>query len=99
MNILGIGGYSHDSAAALICDGRVVAAVAEERLTRVKHQGGPPKNAAAWCLAFAGLMPRDVDFVPAYMRPGERVARRLAYRARTALRAPAYSAAYAGYEL
>jgi carbamoyltransferase len=42
MNILGIGGYSHDSAAALVCDGRLVAAVAEERLTRVKHQGGVP---------------------------------------------------------
>ena len=45
MNILGIGGYSHDSAAALVIDGEVVevvAAVAEERLTRVKHQGGLP---------------------------------------------------------
>lgn len=99
MNVLGIGGYSHDSAAALVCDGTLVAAVAEERLTRVKHQGGPPKHAAAWCLESAGLSPNDIDYVAAYMRPGERIARRLAYRAKTALRAPFYSAAYAGYEL
>ncbi len=99
MNVLGIGGYSHDSAAALVCDGKLVAAVAEERLTRVKHQGGPPKNAVAWCLESAGLSPRDVDHVAAYMKPGERVARRLAYRLKTAARAPFYSAAYAGYEL
>ncbi len=99
MNILGIGGYSHDSAAALVCDGTLVAAVAEERLTRIKHQGGPPKNAAAWCIESAGLSPRDIDYVAAYMRPGERVARRLAYRLKTAVRAPFYSAAYAGYEL
>jgi carbamoyltransferase len=99
MNILGIGGYSHDSAAALVCDGRLVAAVAEERLTRVKHQGGPPKNAAAYCLESAGLTPRDVDHVTAYMKPGERIARRLAYRLRNFPRAPFYSAAYAGYEI
>lgn len=42
MNVLGIGGYSHDSAAALVCDGVLVAACAEERFTRVKHDGGIP---------------------------------------------------------
>ncbi len=99
MNILGIGGYSHDSAAALVCDGRLVAAVAEERLTRVKHQGGPPRNAVAYCLESAGLCPGDVDHVTAYMKPGERVARRLAYRLKSFPRAPFYSAAYAGYEI
>jgi carbamoyltransferase len=99
MNILGIGGYSHDSAAALVCDGRVVAAVAEERLTRKKHQGGPPRLAAEYCLDSAGLSWDDVDAVAAYMKPGERLAKRLWYRARTAARQPLYAAAYAGYEL
>ena len=99
MNILGIGGYSHDSAAALICDGQVVAAVAEERLTRKKHQGGPPRRAAEYCLESAGLTWNDVDAVSAYMRPGERLAKRLGYRARAALRQPAYAALYSGYEL
>ena len=55
MNILGIGGYSHDSAAALVVDGRIVAAVAEERLSRVKHQGGVPRLAVDYCLREAGL--------------------------------------------
>lgn len=98
MNILGIGGYSHDSAAALVCDGRLVAAVAEERLSRVKHQGGPPLLAAAWCLEHAGLAPGDIGHVCAYMRPGLRLAKRLPYRLGTALRHPLYSAAYGAYE-
>ena len=60
MNILGIGGYSHDSAAVLVCDGRIVAGVAEERLSRVKHQGGVPRRAVEYCLETAGLTPDDV---------------------------------------
>jgi carbamoyltransferase len=99
MNILGIGGYSHDSAAALVCDGDVVAAVAEERLTRVKHQGGPPRRAAEFCLKQAGLSWHDLDHVSAYMKPGERLVKRLGYRLRQAPRQPVYAAAYAGYEL
>ncbi|MCL4219119.1 MAG: carbamoyltransferase [Candidatus Hydrogenedentes bacterium] len=99
MNILGIGGYSHDSAAALVCDGKLVAAVAEERLSRIKHAGGIPHRAVAWCLEEAGLTADDVDHIGAYMRPGFRLARRLPYRARQVFRAPLYSGAYAAYEL
>ncbi len=99
MNILGIGGYSHDSAAALIINGQVRAAVAEERLTRVKHQGGIPHEAIAWCLKEGGIAPEEIDHVVGYMRPGLRLARRLPYRAWTALRSPLYSAGFAGYEL
>jgi carbamoyltransferase len=99
MNILGIGGYSHDSAAALVCDGRLVAAVAEERLTRVKHQGGVPREAVRWCLDHAGLTPDDIDHIGCYMRPGLRVGRRILYRLTQLLRSPSYSAAYMGYEL
>ncbi len=99
MNVLGIGGYSHDSAAALVCDGRLVAGVAEERLTRVKHQGGPPRLAVAYCLEAAGLTRGDIDHVGCYMRPGYRMARRMAYRLTQVPRSPIYSAAYAGYEI
>ncbi len=99
MNILGIGGYSHDSAAALVCDGQLVAGVAEERLTRVKHQGGAPREAVAYCLEAAGLTRDDIDHVGCYMKPGYRMARRLAYRMRQVPRSPIYSAVYAGYEL
>lgn len=99
MNILGIGGYSHDSAAALVCDGKLVAAVAEERLTRNKHQGGIPREAIRYCLETAGLQSGDIDHVGAYMRPGMRVAKRLGYRLKQFPRHPLYSTAYMGYEL
>ncbi|NIA15130.1 MAG: carbamoyltransferase [Nitrospiraceae bacterium] len=99
MNILGIGGYSHDSAAALVCDGKLVAAVAEERLTRVKHQGGVPREAVRYCLDTAGLTPDDVDHVGCYMRPFLRIAKRLPYRLTQMFRSPTYSAGYMAYEL
>lgn len=99
MNILGIGGYSHDSAAALIVDGELVAAVAEERLTRVKHQGGVPERAVAFCLDKAGLTRNDIDHIGCYMRPGLRLGRRWLYRAGMLARHPYYSAGFMAYEL
>src|SRR5256886_7388740 len=51
----------HDSAAALVVDGMVVAAVAEERISPRKHTGGFPRGAVAYCLADAGLGIQDVD--------------------------------------
>jgi len=99
MNILGIGGFSHDSAAALVQDGRLLAAVAEERLTRIKHQGGTPRRAVQYCLEAAGLTADDIDHIACYMRPGLRLARRIPYRLGTLVKSPAYAAAYCGYEL
>ena len=68
-NILGISAYFHDSAAALICDGAIVAAAQEERFTRRKHDPGFPSEAATWCLEHAGLTPSQVDMVAFYERP------------------------------
>jgi len=99
MNILGIGGYSHDSAAALVCDGQLVAAVAEERLTRNKHQGGVPREAVQFCLDTAGINARDVHHIGVYMRPGLRLGKRIPYRLGTAFRSPKYAIGYIGYEL
>jgi len=99
VNILGIGGYSHDSAAALMVDGVLAAAVAEERLTRVKHQGGVPHKAVAYCLEAVGLSPDDIDHIGCYMRPGLRIGRRLPYRLTQMLRSPVYSAGFMAYEL
>ncbi|MBI5093164.1 MAG: carbamoyltransferase [Candidatus Hydrogenedentes bacterium] len=99
MNILGIGGYSHDSAAALVCDGVLVAAVEEERLTRVKHQGGVPHRAVQYCLDVAGITRDGVDHIGCYMRPGLRIAKRLPYRATQFLRSPKYSVGYMAYEI
>ncbi|MBL8490105.1 MAG: hypothetical protein JNM82_04930 [Rhodocyclaceae bacterium] len=61
--VLGLAAGAHDSAAALLRDGEVVAAVSEERLTRVKGQGGFPRRAIAAVLAMAGASPRDVEAV------------------------------------
>ncbi|NUM52651.1 MAG: carbamoyltransferase [Candidatus Hydrogenedentes bacterium] len=99
MNILGIGGYSHDSAAALVCDGQLVAAVAEERLTRIKHQGGVPRRAVQFCLDTAGISIDDIDHVCCYMRPGLRLGKRIPYRLTQILKSPTYSAGYIAYEM
>ena len=69
MYTLGISCYYHDSAAALLRDGRVVAAVEEERFTRVKFDDSFPANAIHWCLEDAGITPADVETVAFYDKP------------------------------
>ena len=84
MRVLGINAIYHDPAAALVVDGQIVAAAEEERFSRRKHGKRPvpfaawelPEQAAAWCLAEAGLTAADVDavtysFDPALVRPPE----------------------------
>jgi carbamoyltransferase len=61
MNILGINAYHGDASAALVIDGQLVAAVEEERFTRVKHDTGFPHLSIRWCLEEAGLRPHDID--------------------------------------
>ena len=55
MRVLGISAFYHDSAAALVEDGRIVAAAQEERFTRKKHDADFPKRAIDYCLAEAGM--------------------------------------------
>jgi carbamoyltransferase len=69
MNILGISGFYHDSAAALVQDGRVVAAAQEERFTRKKHDFSFPINAVRYCLAEGGVGKNDLDAVAFYDKP------------------------------
>ncbi len=69
MYILGISCYYHDSAAALLHDGRIVAAAQEERFTRIKHDQDFPKNAIRYCLREAGIGIEDVDYVGFYDKP------------------------------
>ncbi|UCM91219.1 carbamoyltransferase family protein [Streptomyces marincola] len=84
MRVLGINALFHDPAAALVIDGRTVAAAEEERFSRRKHGKRPvpfaawelPERAAAWCLGQAGLRPEDLDavtysFDPVLARPAE----------------------------
>src|SRR5260221_10025356 len=68
-SILGISAFYHDSAAALIVDGRIVAAAQEERFTRKKHDAGFPANAAAYCLKTGGIDPGQLDYVVFYEKP------------------------------
>jgi carbamoyltransferase len=67
--ILGISAYYHDSAAALIDSGRIVAAAQEERFTRIKHDASFPHHAAKYCLAEAACSIRDLDAVVFYDKP------------------------------
>jgi carbamoyltransferase len=69
MNILGISAYYHDSAAALVCDGQIVAAAQEERFTREKHDQRFPSSAIAYCLERGGITIGDVDYVVFYEKP------------------------------
>jgi carbamoyltransferase len=70
MLILGLGGLGYrDSSAALVRDGRVIAAAAEERFTRIKHQGGYPARAIDACLRTAGVGAADVDHVAVANNP------------------------------
>jgi carbamoyltransferase len=68
-SILGISAFYHDSAAALVVDGRIIAAAQEERFTRRKHDPDFPKQAADYCLREAGLKPADLDYVAFYEKP------------------------------
>ncbi|MHB1046128.1 MAG: carbamoyltransferase family protein [Thermoanaerobaculia bacterium] len=67
--ILGLSAFYHDSAAALVVDGELVAAAQEERFTRKKHDAGFPKQAAFWCLKEGGLESADLDAVAFYDKP------------------------------
>src|SRR5437016_3402831 len=67
--ILGISAFYHDSAAALIVDGDIVAAAQEERFTRIKHDDAFPKHAIANCLTEGRLATGDLDYVAFYDKP------------------------------
>jgi carbamoyltransferase len=67
--ILGISAFYHDSAAALVVDGEIVAAAQEERFTRRKHDAGFPTRAVAFCLQEAGLDAGGLDYVAFYEKP------------------------------
>jgi carbamoyltransferase len=67
--ILGLSAYYHDSAAALVVDGRIVAAAQEERFTRKKHDSGFPTNAVEFCLDEAKLTLDQIDYAVFYDKP------------------------------
>ncbi len=69
MNILGISCFYHDSAACLVRDGNILAAVQEERFTRKKHDFNFPRHSIAWCMKEAGISAKDLGYVVFYDKP------------------------------
>ena len=69
MRILGISAFYHDSAAAVIEDGKIVAAAQEERFTRKKHDPSFPINACKFCLDFSGYKIDELDAIAFYDKP------------------------------
>lgn len=77
MYILGISCFYHESAAALIRDGEIIAASAEERFSRKKHDSGFPKNSIKFCLELAGIQSSDLDYIVFYEKPFRKFERNL----------------------
>src|SRR3989344_220288 len=69
VKILGLSCFYHDSAAALIIDGKIAAAAQEERFSRKKHDHRFPTEAVGFCLKQGGLRAEDLDFVVFYDKP------------------------------
>ena len=87
MNILGINAYHGNASAAIVCDGRLIAAVEEERFNRVKYAAGFPAQAIRYCLKTAGLTLNEIDHVAVPRNPYARLATKIFY----ALRMPSFA--------
>ncbi|HEY4815955.1 MAG TPA: carbamoyltransferase [Candidatus Acidoferrum sp.] len=87
MNVLGINAYHGNASAAVVCDGRLVAAVEEERFNRVKYAAGFPAQAIRYCLKEAGLKLEEIDHVAVPRNPYARLGTKLFY----ALRMPSFA--------
>src|SRR5215471_525974 len=87
MNILGINAYHGNASAAILCDGKLVAAVEEERFNRVKYAAGFPAAAIRYCLEAAGITLKDVHHVAVPRDPYARLGTKLFY----ALRMPSFA--------
>ncbi len=87
MNILGINAYHGNASAAIVCDGRLIAAVEEERFNRVKYAAGFPLQAIRYCLKEAGLTLGDIHHVAVPRNPYARLPTKLFY----ALRMPSFA--------
>ena len=69
VSILGISAFYHDSAAAIIIDGKIIAAAQEERFTRKKHDSSYPYNAVEFVLKFSDLKMSEIDHIVFYEKP------------------------------
>jgi len=79
MNILGITSYHESAAAAIVCDGKLVAACEEERFNRIKYWGGFPTLAVRFCMKEAGLKASDIDHIAIPRNPYARLGKKLLF--------------------
>src|SRR5262249_24285473 len=96
MNILGISGQDRDAAAALVSDGQVIAAIEEEKLSRVRHvgissSGGLPMRSILHCLETAGIGFDLIDYIAYYTQPHKLFVRNLSFRTSRVLLSPGMS--------
>lgn len=83
MYILGINAYHGDSSAALIKDGKLIAALEEERIKRVKHWAGLPTEAIKFCLDFEGIKINDVDYIAISRNPRAHILKKIIFTLKT----------------
>ncbi len=79
MIILGLNYYFHDSSACIVRDGHLIAAIEEERLSRIKHTDAFPEKAIARCLEVAGISYEDIDYIAVSIKPGTHWMKKVAY--------------------
>ena len=79
MYILGLNAYHADSSAAIFCNGKMIAAIEEERFRRVKHWAGFPSNAIAFCLKEAGIRLKDVDHIAIGRDPSAKLLKKMIF--------------------
>ena len=79
MYILGISAFYHDAAAALIKDGKIIAAVQEERFSRIKHDESFPVQSIKYCLEAGNITAADLDAVVFYEKPFLKFVRKFEY--------------------
>jgi len=77
--ILGINAYHGDASAAVVVDGKLVAAVEEERFNRIKHWAGFPAESIRWCLEEAGVKPSELDHVAVSFNPKANMGRKIGF--------------------
>lgn len=87
MNILGINAYHGNASAAIVCEGKLIAVVEEERFNRVKYAAGFPAQAIRYCLKAAGLTLNEIDHVAVPRNPYARLGTKIVY----ALRMPSFA--------
>ncbi|MBI1857514.1 MAG: carbamoyltransferase [Candidatus Melainabacteria bacterium] len=77
MIILGLNAYHGDSSACIVVDGKVICAIEEERIRRIKHWAGLPTESIKWCLTYAGISLKDVDFIAIARDPSSHLYQKL----------------------